>query len=123
LSGRDVIEQRRKNKIVSEEQDNDGSYPKSVIAAKGCGCKGLSTEGVSDGTPGPLSFRDCSAEQRKEENRGATGDIYQKTVATESSHGDEGGGNRRVHGCLDRPARQAVASARYAGSDARRSTV
>ena len=64
------------------------------------------------GTPGPLSFRDCSAEQRKEENRGAPGDIYQKTVAIESSYRDEGGGNRRVHDRLDRPARQAVAAVR-----------
>src|SRR5262249_1048706 len=33
-----------------------GSYPKSVIAAKGCGCRGLSTEEVSDGTPVPYPF-------------------------------------------------------------------
>ena len=65
---------------------------------------GLLAEADSDGTPVLYPFEIVRPNKRKEETQGAPGDIYQKTVAIESSHSDQGVGNGRVHDRLDRQA-------------------
>src|SRR5688572_8552202 len=52
------------------------------------------------------------ARKTKGPNRGAHRDFYQKTVALESSYGDQGGRNRRVHAGADWPAWKAAPAMR-----------